>query len=152
MAFFTQGHYMDHPNVQRSPSGGVSTDLNLTWKKPQKFSFLWHTPEKVFIRRVYFTHCLPLLPSLSLHTGRQNSHDFITEVGGAGVRSWQHVSVREPIRGFTSVAFTHQEDTESQERGEVVFPAGQGDKYLHKKKFWYLKWFVDAYPLIKGPR
>lgn len=92
-------------------------NLHFNWHDAQIITFtpsLTHSPEKVFIRGVDFTHCLPLLLSFSLHTGGQHSHDFICEVGGAGVRSWQHVNVREPIRGFSSVAFTHQEDTQCQ--------------------------------------
>lgn len=92
-----------------------------------------HTPEKVFIGRVDFPHCLPLLPGLSLHTGRQHSHDCIAEVGGAAVRRWQHINVREPIRSVSSVAFTHQEDTEGQQRGDGVFPAGKGKIFPQKR-------------------
>lgn len=83
------------------------------------------SPEEVLIKGVDFSHLLPLLQSPSPHTGRQNSHGIIGEVGGAGVSGRQHVDVREPVGGLSSVPLTHQEDTECQQRREAGLPAGE---------------------------
>lgn len=131
----------------------ICTDLSLNGKSHWNAVLCdTHTPEKVFIGRVDFPHCLPLLPSLSLHTGRQHSHDCIAEVGGAAVRRWQHINVREPIRSFSSVAFTHQEDTEGQQRGDLVFPAGKEKWVPQKRGFGFLKRLLGCVPFDKRPQ
>lgn len=50
------------------------------------------------------------------------------------------------------MAFTHQEDTESQERGEVVLPAAQGQKTSSQKELVILEMMFGCIPVDKRPQ